>query len=461
LQKYYLQTMASNDLTSARMDELREEFYKDDKNRLAQNVVSRSDPLETCMSRISIEETQHVFNNKVDEVKPVTSQKSSGRCWIFAVMNAMRIPFMKKLEIEDFEFSQSYLFFWDKIERSNYFLNTIASVYKRGESPDGRLVSFMLHDPINDGGQWDMVANLIEKHGVMPKKCYPETFSNESSRQMNNMLKSKMREFSYALYNATKNDATDEAIKTMINDQMKIIYRIVGICLGIPPKTFTWEYYDKSKKSHKIENISPLDFYQKHVQEHFNVSNKICLVTDPRPENPVGKTYTVDGLGNVIGGRLTVYNNQPIETLVDLASKSIQAGEPVWFGCDVSKYFARKVGLLTMDLYDYELVFGTKVNIGLNKAERLIYGDCAMNHAMLLTAVHIENDQPTKWRIENSWGESSCEKGYICMTNDWFKEFVFEIVVDKSYCSDEILDVFKQEPTVLPAWDPMGSLARS
>merc|ERR1712020_91326 len=265
----------------------------------------------------------------------------------------------------------------------------------------------------------------------MPKKCYPETFSNESSRQMNNMLK------------------------------RKIIYRIVGICLGIPPKTFTWEYYDKSKKSHKIENISPLDFYQKHVQEHFNVSNKICLVTDPRPENPVGKTYTVDGLGNVIGGRLTVYNNQPIETLVDLASKSIQAGEPVWFGCDVSKYFARKVGLLTMDLYDYELVFGTKVNIGLNKAERLIYGDCAMNHAMLLTAVHIENDQPTKWRIENSWGESSCEKGYICMTNDWFKEFVFEIVVDKSYCSDEILDVFKQEPTVLPAWDPMGSLARS
>lgn len=412
------------------------------------------------MSRVAIEENQHYFNHKVDECKPVTTQKSSGRCWIFAVLNAMRVPFVKKLEIEDFEFSQSYLFFCDKIERSNYFLNTLASVYKRGETPDSRLGSFMLHDPINDGGQWDMVANLIEKHGVIPKKCFPETFSNESSRQMNNILKSKMREFGHDLFNAVKKEVSDEDIKTMIKEQMKIIHRIVGICLGIPPKTFTWEYYDKSKKHHKIGPISPLDFYKNHVQEHFNVSEKICLVTDPRPNNPPGKTYTVDCLGNVIGGRQTIYNNQPIEVLMELAAKSIQAGEPVWFGCDVSKFFARRTGLLTMDMYDYELVFGTKVNNGLNKAERLIYGDCAMNHAMLLTGVHVEDGNPTKWRIENSWGDACGEKGYICMTSEWFKEFVFEIVVDKSYCSQEVLDVFKLDPIVLPAWDPMGSLAK-
>ena len=237
------------------MEDFREDFYKDDKNLLAQNVISRNDPLETCMKRVAIEETHHCFNHKVDEVKPVTSQKSSGRCWIFAVMNAMRVPFVKKLEIEDFEFSQSYLFFCDKIERSNYFLNTIskwdvhtvsksrnfatieifreskqnchfsASVYKRGETPDSRLVSFLLHDPINDGGQWDMVANLIEKHGVIPKKCFPETFSNESSRQMNNILKSKMREFAHDLYNATKKEASETEIKAMIKSQMDVIYR--------------------------------------------------------------------------------------------------------------------------------------------------------------------------------------------------------------------------------------------
>jgi len=453
------------ELTSNEMETLREEFYADDKNRFALNVVSRSDPLEACLSRLALETTNHVFNHKVDEVKPVTSQKSSGRCWIFAVLNAMRVPFAKSLEMDELELSQSYLFFWDKVERANYFLNTIVSVYKRNpkEVPEGRLVSFLLSNEAiaADGGQWDMVTNLIEKHGVMPKDCFPETTSNENSRSMNRVLKSKLREYAHELYKAVEQDASEDSINDMIKNQMKTVYRIIGICLGIPPKEFTWEYTTKSKKAQKIGPVTPLAFYNDHVKKCFDVADKVCIVTDPRPNHPTGQTYTVDCLGNVVGAKPILYNNQSIETLMDLASKSIMAGEPVWFGCDVSKYFSRKRGLLTMDLFDFELVFGTKIANVLSKADRLVYGDCAMNHAMVLTGVHEQEGQVSKWRIENSWGKDSGHDGYITMTTEWFKEWVFEIVVDKSHCPKEVLDAFQTTPTVLPAWDPMGSLALS
>lgn len=206
--------------------------------------------------------------------------------------------------------------------------------------------------------------------------------------------------------------------------------------------------------------ISPQSFYNDHVRQHFDVQAKVCLVTDPRPDHPTGKTYTVDCLGNVVGGKKTIYNNQTVETLMQLAANSIKAGEPVWFGCDVAKFLASKQGFLTLDVYDYELVFDTNVYLGMNKADRLIYGDSEMTHAMVLTGVHLEDDvTPTKWRVENSWGEDRNAKGYISMTNEWFKEFVFEIVVDKAHCTKEILDVFQIDPVVLPAWDPLGSLA--
>jgi len=362
------------------------------------------------------------------------------------------------------EFSQAHLFFWDKIERSNYFLNSIVSVFKRSpeETPDSRLASYLLNDPINDGGQWDMVCNVIVKHGVMPKQCFPDTVSCESSRNMNRILKSKLREFAKELYSAVSNHESDEDVQKRIKAHMSTVFRIVSICLGIPPESFTWQYYDKSKKACKIGPVSPLEFYNTYVKPHFNVMEKACLVTDPRPSNPTGKTYTVDCLGNVVGAKMTVYNNQKVDKLAELASKSIQAGEAVWFGCDVSKFFSRKKGFLDLDLFDFNLVFDTQVYVGgLNKADRMCYGDSLMNHAMLLTGVHIEDGEPTKWRIENSWGEDGSGKGYITMSNDWFKEFVFEVVVDVRFCSDEILETFKTTPIVLPAWDPMGALAKS
>lgn len=450
-------------LTGEYLAEQKAKFFANDITRLAQNIVTKSDPLETCLSRSCIEKTNHVFTHKVDEFKPITNQKSSGRCWIFACLNAMRIPFIKEMNLEDFEFSQTFLFFWDKIERCNYFLNTIVDVAGRDskETVDGRLISFLLRDPTCDGGQWDMVVNLIEKHGVMPKKCFPETQSSEASRRMNGILKSKLREYCHDLLSLITEGAAKEVVQAKIAKQMSEIYRVVGICLGVPPDTFTWEYYDKSKQYKKIGPISPKDFYENHVKNVFDATTKVCLVTDPRPQNPPGKTYTVDCLGNVVGGKKTVYNNQTVDVLLDLASKTIQAGEPVWFGCEVTKRFASKQGILDLNAHDYKLVFDIEVELGMDKSNRLIYGDSEMNHAMVLTGVSIDDDgKPTKWRIENSWGEDRNEKGYIVMTTEWFREFVFEIVVDRKYVPEEVLDVFKLEPVVLPAWDPMGALAK-
>ncbi|XP_067015155.2 bleomycin hydrolase isoform X2 [Anabrus simplex] len=449
-------------LSPETLQKFRNSFYADPKNILAQNVCTRVDPLEVCLSRRHLEETQHVFTHKVEsEGKPITNQKNSGRCWIFASLNVIRIPFMKQYNLDEFEFSQGYLFFWDKIERCNYFLNNIVKTARRGEDVDGRLVSFLLHDPTCDGGQWDMMVNLINRHGLVPKKCFPESFSCESSVRMNAVLKSKLREYTKELRELIAEGAGDSDLSLKIEQQMADVYRIVGICLGIPSETITWEYYDKAKQYNCVGPITPLDFYLKHVKPFFNVDDKVCLVTDPRPTNSYGKAYTVDCLGNVVGGRPIVYNNQPVDLLMKLAAESIKSGEPVWFGCEVSKRFAGKQGIEDLNVHDYKLVFGVDVTLGLTKAERLLYGESMMTHAMAFTAVSIDEDgTPTKFRVENSWGDERGEKGYLIMSSDWFKEFVFEVVVDRKFVPKDVLDVFEMEPIVLPAWDPMGTLAK-
>ncbi|GLV38480.1 uncharacterized protein CBL_12969 [Carabus blaptoides fortunei] len=402
-------------LSKETLQKFRNAFYADKKNVLAQNVCTRTDPFEVCLSRKYLESNQHIFTHKVEsEGKPMTNQKNSGRCWIFATLNVIRLPFIKNHNLEEFEFSQGYLFFWDKIERCNYFLRNIVTTARRGEAVDGRLVSFLLQDPTCDGGQWDMIVNLINKHGLMPKKCFPESFSCESSVKMNTILKSKLREYSKALRTLVTQNAGETEIQAEIDKQMETIFRIVGICLGIPSETFTWDYYDKNKTFNSVGPITPLDFYQNHVKPYFNVNEKVCLVTDPRPTNSYGKAYTVDCLGNVVAGRQIIYNNQPVDLLLELVGKSIQDGEAVWFGCEVNKRFNMKYGVEDLDIHDFNLVFDTDIQQVMTKADRLLYGESMMTHAMAFTAVTIDEwGIVRKLRVENSWGDERGDKGYI------------------------------------------------
>lgn len=454
-------TMSTVPLTLDTLAGLHNDFYSDPKNELAQNACTRFDPFEVAISRKRADCSLHVYNIKIEsEAKPVTNQENSGRCWLFAALNAMRLPFMKKYAIEEFEFSQSYLFFWDKIERSYYWLNNIVATAKQGEELEGRLVNFLLKDPINDGGQWDMIVNLVNKYGVMPKKCFPESFSSRRSARMNALIRTKLREYAKELRDKVSANASNEEIQATINKQIRVIYNIVATCLGTPPNTFTYEFCNKDKNYNTFGALTPKQFYDIHVRPLFDVNSKVCLVSDPRESNPFGRLYTLACLGNVVGGRQTAYNNQPIETLIKVVKDSIQGGEAVWFGCEVSKRFERKNGLEDLDAHDYRLLFNTEVQIGLQKADRLLYGDSCMTHAMLFTAVGTdEQGNPLKFRVENSYSDKEYDKGYLLLTEPWFREFVFEVVVDKKYVSDEVLEVFKQEPKVLPAWDPMGTLA--
>ncbi|KAL1453681.1 hypothetical protein WDU94_010001 [Cyamophila willieti] len=451
-------------LTEEVLEKFRSEFFSCPKNVVAQNACSKLDVLDVCTSRQRVQNVSHNFTHKVEmDAKPLTNQKSSGRCWIFACLNVIRLPFMKHYNLEEFQFSQSYLFFWDKIERCNFYLNTVIETARRGEPLDGRLVSFLLVKPNDDGGQWDMLVNLIKRYGVMPKNCFPESVCSEATLRMNTILMSKLREYTRDLRALITSGASDADIRSVIQSQMETIYRIVGICLGIPAKSFTWEYRNKAKEYHCVENVTPLQFYDEYVKPHFNVEEKVCLVTDPRPTSEFNKAYTVDCLGNVVGGRTIIYNNQPVELLMKLVAESIKDNEAVWFGCDVSKRFSTKLGLDDLEIHDYKAVFNTDVVLPMSKAERMMYGESCMTHAMVISAVSIdkETEEPTKWRVENSWGEEINNKGYILMTSDWFKEFVYEVVVDKKHVPQSVMDVFKQEPTVLPAWDPMGTLAKA
>lgn len=448
-------------LTLEILDKFNKDFYSEPKNILAQNVCTRFDPYEVCINRRTADISLHVYNIKIDsEGKPVTNQENSGRCWLFAALNVMRLPFMKKHGIDDFEFSQSYLFFWDKIERSHYWLNTIVSTAKQGEQLDGRLVEFLLKDPIQDGGQWDMIVNLVNKYGVMPKKCFPEAINSRKSLKMNAIIKTKLREFAKVLREKVAAGASDADLDNTVKQQIKIIYNIVSTCLGTPQEKFTYEYYNKDKTYHSIGPVTPKEFYEKHVKPVYNINDKVCLVSDPRPGNPFGHLYTLQCLGNVVGGKQTAYNNQPIDVLIKAVKDSIQGGEAVWFGCEVSKRFDRKNGLEDLDAHDYRITFNTDVQVGLNKSDRLLYGDSCMTHAMVFTAVGTDNDgNPKKFRVENSYGDKEFDKGYLLLTEPWFREFVFEVAVDKKYLTKEVLDVFEQDAKMLPAWDPMGTLA--
>lgn len=451
--------MSAVGVSSETLAKYKAKFDSDPKNKLAQNVCTRSDIFDNALCRTAVSQLNNVFTNKLSlEGKPVTNQKSSGRCWIFACLNCIRIPIMKKLNLEELEFSQTYLFFWDKIERANYMLHAFLECARRGETAEGRLVYHLLQKPTEDGGQWDMLVNLIEKHGIIPKKCFPETFSSESSRRLGALLNNKHREFCCQIQKLVAEGKSEVEIKKEMEKMLEEVYNITRICLGTPPETFTWEYYNKNKEYQKIGPISPRDFYIQHIKPVYNMEDKVVIVNDPRPDNPYNKMYTVEFLGNMVGGQKTLYNNQPIEVLKKVAAESIKADEAVWYGCDVGKHFQGKMGVNHLHLHDFELLFGSSM-LKMSKADRLIYSESLMTHAMVLTGVTAEGDGFTKWRVENSWGEEGEGKGYLVMTDDWFSEFVFEVVVDKKFIPQEVLAVLTEEPKVLPAWDPMGALA--
>ncbi|XP_036370871.1 bleomycin hydrolase isoform X1 [Octopus sinensis] len=338
-----------NRIPQATLDKLRDEFIANDRLMFTQGVCNHVNINEISRCPRQLLDVNHVFNVKVEEAKPVTHQRASGRCWIFAALNQMRIPFMEKFEVPEFEFSQAYLFFWDKLERSNFILDAFIDCARNGNTAGSRVVDHLLVNASDDGGQWDMLVNLISKYGIVPKNIYPDTVSCEASRYLVSIISHKMREYCKILQENVVKGVTDADLQVLKEGMVKELYTILSVTLGTPPKEFVWDYYNKSKVYHSIGPISPHDFYHEHIKPVFDVSDMVCLVNDPRPSSLYNKTYTVEYLGNMTSGNPVIYINQPIEKLKHYALMQLQSKKSVWFGCDHSHQNQLKgIGCLDM-----------------------------------------------------------------------------------------------------------------
>jgi bleomycin hydrolase len=447
----------ANSLSLELIESYRQTILNNDQSKISMNAAIHNDIVKLAMDWEEFRKIDHTFSNVITDEMKATNQKSSGRCWGFAGLNLFRVYLSRKHNLKNFQFSQNYFMFFDKLEKSNYFLESI--IKTSSENWNSRLMMHLLNDPIQDGGQWDMWVNLIDKYGVVPQTEMPESFQSSSSRRMNTMVTRKLREFAIKIRELVNNGLNPEEIKSNKEIMMGDIYKLLSIHLGTPPKVFDWKIRDKKNKLFSEKNLTPLKFYKKHVG--LNLSDYICLINCPMSDKEYNKVYTVDFLGNVVEGNPIKYLNVESSVMKEAAIKSIKENNPVWFGCDVGKYFNRELGIMDDKLFNFELFYGTKFN--LTKKDRLEYGESQMTHAMLFTGVDLDSDgKSEKWRVENSWGIINGDKGYHIMSDTWFDKFNYEVVVEKKYLSDDLIKLFNEEkPISLSPWDPMGALAMS
>lgn len=395
-------------------------------------------------------ETNDSFMFSIDiPTMTATNQKQSGRCWIFAGLNLLREIIAKKYNIESFELSQNYVAFYDKLEKVNFALEKLIEL--RNKDEDDRVVIWLLDNGIADGGQWDMLVNVIEKYGLVSKNAMLETDISSGTRNANYLINSIIRKFNEKV-RKVKNIKEARELK---ENTMKDVYAFLCTCFGVPPTKFNFEYVDKNKEYHIEKDIKPLEFYKNYVGDV--LKDYVSIINAPTKDKPFNKMYTVDYLGNVVDGKEIKYLNLEMDDFKDLVLKQLKDKEIVWFGSDCSNYGDRVKGLWDDKLYTYNESFG--IDFDLSKGSSLTNRHSAMNHAMVLTGVNLIEDKPTKWKIENSWGSDVANKGYYLCSDTWFDRFVYQAVVNKKYLTKQQKEILKSKPIHLNPWDPMGTLA--
>jgi len=438
-------------LNAQDLEMFRKDFSASPAYRLAQNAVTRVTLDDVAINREIINTTENTFSTLLDDWK-VTNQQRSGRCWLFAGLNLLRVGAMQKMGLKDFEFSQNYAMFWDKIERANYFLEAVIETADR--DIDDRTVAFLLDAAAEDGGQWNMFVAIVRKHGLVPKAFMPETQSSSDTGRMNAALRGLLRQGAKSVREACARGA--DAARAEKAEVLRVIYRVLCIHLGTPPDHIDWQWTDKDREFHRDGVLTPLEFADRYVD--LPIDDYVCLVHDPRSSSPAGRTFTVQYLGNVLGAPPVTYLNVDMALIKDIAAQALQRGEPVWFGCDVGKMMSNEYGVWDAGLYDLPSVYDAAFTF--DKADRLVYHETQMTHAMLFTGVDVLDGVTRRWRVENSWGPDKGKDGFYTMNDSWFDEYVFEIAARRDVLPEALRQALDTEPIVLPAWDPMGSLAR-
>ncbi|GKQ43442.1 aminopeptidase C [Companilactobacillus sp. RD055328] len=427
--------------------------FKSDLQQTAQNEV-----LKNAVNNLGVKKVAQQFSDShLDdtfslelETGSVSNQKRSGRCWLFSTLTNLRTEFAKEYKVKDFELSQNYLSFYDRLEKANFFFKNVIETAHLPKTD--RKVALVFQYANDDGGQWQYSANLVKKYGVVPSYVMPETYNSENTSEFSSVISTFLRKKGIELRSLIANKANDEEISNFIAENMSEVYRICVYAFGEPVQNFDLMIRDDDKKIIEEKNLTPKSFFEKYFD--MNLDDYVSIMNTSQEGKEFNKTYTIETQGNIVGMTDEKFLNKPIERLKELAIKQMQAGETVWFGNDVGAQSLRKEGVLAGELFNYDAVFDIDTNM--NKANRLDTREGEVSHAMVLTGVNIDNEKPTKWKVENSWGEKVGNKGYFVMDDKWFEEFVYEVVINKKYLTDEEIEQFNEEPIVLPGWDAMA-----
>lgn len=433
-------------LTSDVIDKLHASFV----SRNSAQVISRA--VQKSGINAASEDPHHsirdhrVFSYEIKTGK-VSNQRHSGRCWSFATLNTLRHKFASKYNCKDFELSQNYLFFWDRIERANRYLQIIVDTASR--DLHDRLVDFYTSFALNDGGQWANAASIVEKYGVVPEYVMPDTFNTKDTTAVADVMSYLMKQDALVLRRMVKDGAQADDLKNERLKMMGEVYRVAAYAFGEPPKKFDLEYTDDDKKSHRVANLTPQDFYHK----YFDVDFHDYVVVTNAPDHQYNQLYSMPEQDSVEGGIPIQFANVPFQYLEDAAIAQLKAGETVWVGNDVLQQMDRKRGLMDSKLFRRgELL---DVPMIMSKKDRLESRQAMVSHAMTLTGFDMVNNAPLRWKIENSWGDKNGKDGYFVMTEDWFRDYTYEAVINKKYLPQKLLDIAAQKPVVLKAWDSL------
>ena len=442
-----------NSLEQDFTDKLYAAYEANPKFAAMENAISHNGLLASLEKRSAAVENTPVFSLDLTKDK-VSDQKASGRCWMFAALNTFRHKMIANFQLEDFELSQAHTFFWDKYEKSNWFLEQVIAT--ADQELTSRKVKFLLDTPQQDGGQWDMVVALFEKYGVVPKSVYPESISSSNSRELNQILNKLLRQDAQILRELAAKGAESAELQAKKEELLQEVFNFLAMNLGLPPRQFDFSYRDKDNNFHSESGLTPQVFFKKYVD--LKLDDYVSIINAPTADKPYGKSYTVEMLGNVVGSKPVRYLNVEMDRLKELAIAQMQAGETVWFGSDVGQSSNRKAGIMADGMYDF--TSSMDIQLTQDKAGRLDYSESLMTHAMVLTGVDLdENGKAKKWKVENSWGEKVGNKGYFVASDSWMDEYTYQIVVRKEFLTEAELAAYEAEPIVLAPWDPMGALA--
>ena len=433
----------------AELADIQGSFVKDDATAAIQNMLTADKNIKTKVYSYEKKNSiDHFFKYRTN-VSGITDQQSSGRCWLFTSMNHLRPLVMEKYHIASFDFSHNYCSFYDLLEKSNLFLENVIATADR-DFDDREVVTFF-QSPIDDGGVWNLFYNVAEKYGVVPAEVFPETEHSNNTSQMVSILKERLRTGGYALREAAAKGAKPKALRAQKIEIMKDVYRVLALCLGEPPTEFTWKYKDKSGEV-KTLTTTPMEFYKGIIPTPYDPQTYVMIMNDPTRE--YYKVYDIKNYTNTIEGLDWVYLNLPNEDIKAAALKSIKDNEPMYASCDVGKQSNTTDGILDVNLYDYQKLFG--IDLSMDKKARILTRQSGSSHAMLLVACDTDdNDTPVKWQFENSWGPSSGNHGYLTFTDDWFSEYMFRLVINRKYLDSKAIDALKTKPVQLPVWDYM------